>query len=60
MISSDGVQVWSLGPPGEQPKRVGSTIKNDETPTSVAIDDQAKWIALGMNNGDVRVMPTKP
>jgi hypothetical protein len=57
VLTADGAQVWAIGDGTMAPQRVGSPIKLDDTPSTVAIDDAGQWIALGMANGDVAVHP---
>lgn len=58
VATADGTQAWSMGDSADgMPQRVGTIMKSDDTPTAVAIDDSGQWIALGMLNGDVKMMP---
>ncbi len=56
VATADGAQVWTIGDSPAAPQRVGNIIKTEDTPTAVAITDTGDRVALGMLDGDVRVI----
>jgi WD40 repeat protein len=60
IATSDGVHIWNVSDPNERPARRAASVRSEEPPSAVAMDDEGAWIALGTIDGDVRVEPASP
>jgi WD40 repeat protein len=54
-LNSDGVTLWNVD--SSPPDPMAGPLAITETATTIAVDSDGSHIALGMLNGDIRVVP---
>jgi tRNA A-37 threonylcarbamoyl transferase component Bud32 len=58
VITEERVNVWTIDSSTAPPELI-FTHTPEQTPRAVAIDDDGQWLALGLGNGDVVIVPVQ-